>query len=50
MKEEKNYTAEELEEMANALLESNAPAETETEKEKPHKKSRAKKEAPPAPE
>ena len=50
MKEEKNYTAEELEEMANALLESNAPAETETEKGKPHKKARAKKEAPPAPE
>ena len=49
MKEEKNYTAEELEEMANALLESNAPAETETEKGKPHKKARAKKEAPPAP-
>ena len=50
MKDEKTYTEQELEEMANALLESDTPAEPAAEKEKPHKKSRAKKEAPPAPE
>ena len=50
MKEEKNYTAEELEEMADALLETDAPAAAEPEKEKTRKKAKVKKEAAPAPE
>ena len=48
MKDERNYTEQELEEMANALLEE-APAPVETElPERPHKKSAKKKDAAPA--
>ena len=50
MKDEKTYTEQELEDMADALLEGDAPAESAEEKEKPRKKGRARKEAAPVPE
>ena len=48
MKDERNYTEQELEQMADALLEGAAPEQAEP-AEKPHKKSAKKKDAAPAP-
>ena len=51
MKDERNYTEQELEQMADALLEGNAAPEETEPAEKPHRKSAKKKDAaPPAPE